>query len=235
MEDKKGLQGLRRLRQLPVGLLVAIASLVLASGGATAWLTWRSLNPAKPPAAEFPVLTQPEGEADPSISPKPAPTATAPNLDGADSPPPAAPTEAAGQVFWVKDDGTRLALVPEAVAFSGSTPEQQLQDAFATLLSQPGDPSQNAVTTIPDKTEILSLTVESDGVHVDLSQAFTAGGGSASMVARLGQVVYTASALEPNTPVWISVAGKPLTVLGGEGIEVSQPITREAVKAAFEL
>lgn len=233
MEDKKGL---RRLRQLPVGLLVAIASLVLASGGATAWLTWRSLNPTKPPAAEFPVLSQPGGEADPSISPKPAPTAAAPGANGANSADtPAAPTAAAGQVFWVKDDGTRLALVPEAVAFAGSTPEQQLQDAFATLLNQPGDPSQDAVTTIPDKTEILSLTVESDGVHVDLSQAFTSGGGSASMVARLGQVVYTASALDPDAPVWISVAGKPLTVLGGEGIEVSQPTTREAVKAAFDL
>lgn len=230
MEDKKGISSIRRI---PTGILAALAMVMLASGGAAGWFTWRNLNP-KPPVADFPTLSgQPET---PEVPTTPQETVQTPsNAQKPVKEPVTTPAETSGQIFWVKDVGGSLSLASQSVTLSGNTQDKQLQSAFETLLSKSGNPSENAVTTIPEKTQLLNVTAKSDGIHVDLSEAFTSGGGSASMTGRLGQVVYTATALDPTAPVWISVEGKPLTLLGGEGIEVSQPMTREDVKEGFGL
>lgn len=229
MEDKKRLNPLRRM---PVGILAGLTTVVIASGGAAAWFTWQSLSPTKLPTADFPTPTSPSEGAG-TVDPAEVPPAVQQPIKEPTAQVPAA--DVSGQVYWVKDVEGRLSLAAESVSLPGSTADQQLASAFAALLSKSGDPSQEAITTIPKKTELLSVTSEADGVHVDLSQEFTSGGGSTSMIGRLGQVIYTASALDPEAPVWVSVQGKPLTVLGGEGIEVSQPMTRDDVKEALGL
>jgi spore germination protein GerM len=55
------------------------------------------------------------------------------------------------------------------------------------------------------------------------------------MTGRVAQVLYTASSLDPATKVWLEVEGKPLEVLGGEGLMIDQPLTRENFKKNFEL
>jgi spore germination protein GerM len=54
-------------------------------------------------------------------------------------------------------------------------------------------------------------------------------------MSRLGQVVYTATALRPRSKVFIEVNGKQLDVLGGEGLELQQPLTRERFKQDYQL
>jgi len=48
------------------------------------------------------------------------------------------------------------------------------------------------------------------------------------MSSRVAQVLYTATSLQPNAKVWIDIEGKPLEVLGGEGLLLEQPLTQES-------
>jgi spore germination protein GerM len=81
----------------------------------------------------------------------------------------------------------------------------------------------------------LGLKAENNDIHVNLSANFTTGGGSTSMMGRVGQVVYTATSLNPKAKVYIEVNGKLLEVLGGEGVELQQPLTRESFQKNYPL
>ncbi|WOD39450.1 GerMN domain-containing protein [Nodosilinea sp. E11] len=224
-----------KLRQIPLGIVAGLATLVLASGGSVAWFTWRALNPT-PPVVEFPSI---DLETDPLLSLPEVAAPVTPETNQPIAQDPVvqpAPAEVTGQIYWLKDDGTSFSLVPQSITVAAdASPSDQVAAAFSNLLSKPGDPSQQAFTTIPEQTQLLDAKVADDGVHVDLSGEFQTGGGSAAMVGRLGQVVYTATSFDPAAPVWISVDGKPLTLLGGEGLEVSQPMTRSDFDEGFGL
>lgn len=138
------------------------------------------------------------------------------------------------QVYWVKGAIGKFEAVPTKVAVKqADKPDAVLQAAFNSLLAGPKDASVSS--EIPKGTKLRSLSVKNEGVYVDLSAEFSSGGGSNSMTGRLGQVIYTATSLKPNTKVWISVEGKPLELLGGEGLEVAQPSTRQSFDKNFPL
>lgn len=139
------------------------------------------------------------------------------------------------QIYWLQDTGTGLKLVPQTVQVKavGKSPNQVLEGAFQQLLAGPTEGTDS--TTIPKGTKLLSVKQASDGIHVNLSEEFTSGGGSSSMMGRVGQVVYTATALDQNAKVYIEVNGEPLEVLGGEGLELEQPLTRESFDKNYSL
>jgi spore germination protein GerM len=170
------------------------------------------------------------GSSPTSVVPSAEPTPTAPPT--AEIINPKATAEA--KVYWLRSNGKKLALTPVQIAVDGGgTDREQLKATVERLLKGPAN--SDVTSSIPEGTKLNSLKVAKDGVHVDLSKSFTSGGGSTSMQARLGQVIYTASSLNPTEPVWISVEGEPLSVLGGEGLEVSQPMTRTDFKKGFSL
>ncbi|BBA79927.1 hypothetical protein RGRSB_1510 [cyanobacterium endosymbiont of Rhopalodia gibberula] len=139
-----------------------------------------------------------------------------------------------GQVYWLNDKGNRFELSANPVIVKKSSDNQEvLKTALENLLAGSKKPKQ--ITTIPQGTELLNLTVDEEGVKIDLSQEFITGGGSASMTGRLAQILYTSTSLDPNTKVWLTIDGQPLEVLGGEGIEIEQPITRHWFNENFEL
>lgn len=104
-----------------------------------------------------------------------------------------------------------------------------LVNAFNQLLAGQTNPNtpEKTVTAIPAGTKLLGLEVNSNGIYVNLSPEFNTGGGSENMIGRLGQVIYTATSLQPDANVWIMIDGKPLELLGGEGLEVPQPTNRK--------
>jgi spore germination protein GerM len=140
------------------------------------------------------------------------------------------------QVYWLRADRDKLTLVATSLPpnKSGSTPQQVLSIAIQKLLS--AKPSDDLSSTIPKATKLRSLQVRTDGVHIDLSPEFRSGGGSTSMIYRVAQVIYTATSLDRNAKVFISVSGQSIDdrhPLGGEGLTLRQPTTRSQFAADF--
>jgi len=217
-------------RRPSLGVVIGLVAVMLTAGSAAAWFTWQRLSP-QPPTADFPELELPEEDLATEPLEANPPTSDAPASEEA---PAATATEQAGQIYWVQDQAGQIVLVPRAVETAeAEAPAARLRALFAELMAGPEGATGGPFSAIPPDTELLDLSVQSDGVHVNLSQSFTQGGGSAAMMGRLAQVVYTATTLDPETPVWLSVAGEPLTLLGGEGLIIPQPITRADVADDF--
>lgn len=181
-------------------------------------------NPVEQPATNTPANNSPT--ASPSNqapksgeSPKPSTTAQSNRV----------------KIYWLTEQDTDLGLVPSNYEVSSSdlNKEDKLTQSLERLMK--GPVNANVSSAIPDGTKLNRVTIKNDGVHIDLSKSFTEGGGSQSMQGRLGQVIYTASSLDSKTPVWISVEGEALEVLGGEGLEISQPMTRKDFDKNFSI
>jgi spore germination protein GerM len=196
--------------RLSLGVIAGITIAALVVGGGASWLAYRTLTASQTPPQTTVTPVDPSAAQTPS-------------------------QEQGAQIYWLSDINGRMQLSPTSIGLEKSTSEQEsLEMAFEQLLT--GPKSSSEMTTIPEGTKLLSLTTQKDGVHINLSQEFTAGGGSASMTGRLAQIVYTASSVDPQTQVWIDVEGKPLELLGeGEGLIVDRPMTRELFEENFEL
>ncbi|WP_375510307.1 GerMN domain-containing protein [uncultured Nostoc sp.] len=202
----KGQQGSNRISS---GAIAAVSAVVVAVGGGVAWFTTHSSNTPTPP--------NPSGR----IAQPPQPSTRQPT------------NEQSPNVYWLRPTDKNVTLVPQPVRVASIRPSQPLEAAFQSLLAGPTEGTDS--TTIPKGTKLLGLKSENDEVHVNLSEDFTSGGGSTSMMGRVGQVVYTATTLNPKAKVYIDVNGKPLDVLGGEGIELQQPLTRESFQKNYQL
>lgn len=226
------------VRRIPLSLVVGACALILAVGGGVSWWVLKSRTPTvqpdvivatptvSPSATESPSVTIPVTPPSPqeTTSPQPVPTVSSPVAG------------ATAELWYIQDTQGQLDMIPHSVTLSAvpdalTDPQAKLEAAFSHLLTHRED--GNLFSSIPEGTQIESLKVEADGIHINLSGQFVAGGGSTTMIGRLGQVIYTATSLEPTAPVWISVDGKPLEYLGGEGLEVPQPITRTIFEQSF--
>ncbi len=250
-------------RRVPTAMIAGVCGLALLTGGSIAWWTASrsstSVDTQSIPLTVAPTQFPTPGESPAVIIPVPAPTpveipqsqipqsqtpqsqtpqalASQALKSPSSQPQPIQPTVAnqTVQVYWLKDTGGKFQGVPTKVALKeADRPDTSLQAAFGSLLAGPKDAT--VFSEIPKGTKLRSLSVKNEGVYVDLSGEFISGGGSSSMSSRLGQVIYTATSLKPNAKVWISVEGKPLELLGGEGLEVAQPSTRQTFDKNFPI
>lgn len=230
------------VRRIPfLGVIAGLSAVLLAVGGCSPEQNSNS-SESSTTTTPSPIASVPSQPAQPSTSVQSQPTQPSTSVPSQPTQPlasrPNKPLQSVRgetvKVYWVNSVNNKVEVVPSSISLKSSgKPGELLKGAFNSLLSGPTDPA--FATTIPKGTKLREVTSKPDGVHVDLSQEFTDGGGSTSMTGRVAQVIYTASSLDPSAKVWISVEGKPLEVLGGEGLMLDQPITRETFEQNFNL
>lgn len=215
-------------RRIPAGILAGVSVLILATGSAIAWWGWHTVSQKSSvsPTTQQPGTSQ-EVPKSPAAS-EPTETKQSPSRSAP------ATTEKTLQVYWLKGAGSDIALKSVPVKVSANENSGSLvKGALEQLLAGPAN--STVTTTIPRGTKLKSFAMKDDGVHIDLSKEFTAGGGSTSMTSRLAQVLYTATSLNPGSQVWLSIEGEPLHTLGGEGLMIDQPLTRKGFEKDFSL
>jgi spore germination protein GerM len=133
-------------------------------------------------------------------------------------------------VYWIESSKNKLIAVP--IAVKAKSNDEAISSVINMLITEK-QPETELYSAIPESTKVLSSTSKNKEIRINLSQDFTKGGGSASMQGRIIQVLYTATTLEPDAKVYLSVEGKPLKYIGGEGLEVPQPMIRKDFALEF--
>ncbi len=140
--------------------------------------------------------------------------------------PPSVATAAFVTPFFMVDQpvqtGPYLVAVARYVPMGTATPDT----AVAQLLAGPTDDEMNAQTpafstAIPDGTVLLDLTIVGGVATVDLSGTFDDGGGSFSMLSRLGQLTFTLVQYDDVDEVMLELDGVPVTLFSSEGVDIS--------------
>ena len=140
------------------------------------------------------------------------------------------------QIYQIEIVDHQIKLTPKNIDFLAISPELTLKRVMEELFT-PSSGSDSA-TTIPPGTQLLDIQVNNKGVFLNLSTEFTEGGGSSSMIYRVAQVLFTATSLDPETAVFLSIEGKALDQsypLGGEGLLLDYPLTRQRFSQDFLL
>lgn len=132
------------------------------------------------------------------------------------------------KVYFSKVLGSNI--VTEPVIRRLIVGQSPIKQAITALLEGPTqeETDKNLYSEIPEGTRIIKIVETPEEVRIDLNEQFTSGGGSSSMVGRLKEVVDTALENEPIRKVYLDIDGQELEVLGGEGLEVIQPLTKQA-------
>jgi germination protein M len=224
----------RHLLAPPLALLVA-ASLVACSSGAG------DLGPVPTPATPAASANvSPTAEATPVaptagptgvVTPTAVPSASTLVATPDETPVPTTPTATPPGTTTVRayflmpnrDGGD-----PHLVAVLRSVPATKAvaKAAVTELLGGPAAGETGMATVIPAGTHLFGITIDGSTATVDMTGTFGSGGGTFSMLGRLAQLVYTVTQFSNVDTVKLRMDGQPVSVLGGEGIEIGNGMHR---------
>ena len=104
--------------------------------------------------------------------------------------------------------------------------------ALTELLAGPTEEeaASGLASAIPAGTSLRDVSVSGGVATVDLDGTFDDGGGSASMLGRVAQVVATLTRFPTVDRVAFRIDGRPVEAIGGEGVVVDPPIGRGAIE-----
>lgn len=192
-----------------------------------------------------PNLVVPPTEKTTTVAPSaPSPSGTTPStkaVDKAPEPetPAAAPSPSSTSVqgatrqaslFFVRieDDGV---ISRHEVRRMIPATDSPLSDAINALLGGPteGEIRSKLISLIPRGTKLLGINIRGSTAIIDLSEAFMYNHyGIEGYSAQLKQIVYTATSFSSVQDVQILVEGKVRDYLGGEGVFIGKPLSRNS-------
>ncbi len=82
-------------------------------------------------------------------------------------------------------------------------------------------------TEVPEGTRLIKLEESGNEVKLNISSQFMYGGGSEAMQVRFRQLRETALTLAKGRPVFLYIDGEKAKTIGGEGLEVPQPLGKK--------
>ncbi len=199
--------------------------------------------PAKPStSAPIPQTNQPAPAAPASepLSPT-SPTTTSPanaspaaNVPSTTAPgapaPLSAPASRVATLYFVKieEDGT---ISRHEVKRTVSASDAPLTDALNALFAGPSEAEirSGLVSLIPRGTKLLGATVRGSTATINVSDAFMYNRYAVEgFSAQLRQIVYTATAFASIQDVQFLIEGKQKDYLGGEGVYIGKPLSRNS-------
>jgi hypothetical protein len=124
--------------------------------------------------------------------------------------------DVAAQVYFVRNEQVATG----GASVSGESP---LRGALEALMEGPSAFEADLVmtTAIPEGTTLLGVDLSDGLATVDLSGEFASGGGSSSMLARVAQVVFTATQFDTVETVTVTLDGASVASIGGEGVDAT--------------
>jgi germination protein M len=168
-----------------------------------------------------------------SATPKPTQPAPAPE----DKPKPASPTPAisparsrSASLFFVRIDDDGVIVRQEAKRQIPAS-DSPLLDSLAALLKGPTEDEirKKLISLVPQGTKLLSAQVRGSTAVLNFNEAFMYNHyGIEGYAGQLKQIVYTATAFPTVQDVQILIEGAKIDYLGGEGVFIGRPLSRNS-------
>lgn len=138
-------------------------------------------------------------------------------------------------VFFTRAEGTAFTVAEVRRTVPRGSAEEILAAAVRALLEGPTEDerARGLATAIPSGTQVRGVRIQDGVARADFSREIESGGGSASMLGRFWQIVYTATQLREARRVQILIEGQERQAMGGEGVIIEHPAARPPVPPRF--
>src|SRR5690606_30794444 len=211
------------MKRLLALLAVVLAAAACGGGGA------QSEGPLTVPTTE-PAVTSSTAPATPAAPDTTTSESTAPTVPATTSTT-VTPATATITVYFLDESG-RAAPVTRTTGESGVA-----RAAVAALIDGPNrsESAAGLSTAFPADSLVLGIRVEDGTAYVDMSLEFAGGGGSASVLGRLAQLVYTLTEFDSIDRVRLLLDGEQIETFSGEGVDVSRPLARDDFTGAVPI
>jgi spore germination protein GerM len=144
---------------------------------------------------------------------------------------PETPTATLFDIYFSQARGSDMVVNPVRRAFKAPLEavviERRIKWAVEKLCEGPSpeEAEKGFMNELPTGTTVKKVTAQGDDIYIEMSPEFAESGGANSIQQRVSQLQKTIQAVPGlKNPVHLMIDGKVVTTLGGEGLEVDDPL-----------